>query len=95
VVLPKKKQIFVSRVYPDQTASKVLDYIKHKTKAKNITVEKFNLTYARYTSFFKISVPNGLFSTICSADFWPALMVVKEFETKNRNLSKKKIPVGT
>jgi len=39
-------------------------YVQHKIKAKNITVEKFNFTYARDTSSFKISVP-----IICSADF--------------------------
>jgi len=80
VVLPKH-QIFVSRLSPDQKASEVLDYIQHKTKAKNITVDKFNFTHARDTLSFLISVPNELFSTICSANFWAALMVVNEFES--------------
>jgi len=33
-----RKQILVSRLFPDQT-----DYIQHKTKAKNITVENLIL----------------------------------------------------
>jgi len=54
-----KKQI--SRASPDPKASEV--YIHYKTKDKNITVEKFKFTYfVYYTSSFKISVPNELFS---------------------------------
>jgi len=74
----------------DQTASEGLDYIQHKTNAKNITMEIFNFTYAKDTSSFKISVPSELFSTICSADFWPAFMVEKKFKTRNKNTSKRK-----
>jgi len=58
-------------------------------------VENFNYTYAGHTSSFKIYVPNEFFSTISSADFWLALMVVKGFETRNRNTSKIKRPVET
>lgn len=91
-VVPLKKQIFVSRLSPDQTSSDVLSYIQDKTKADNIKVEKFNFSYARDISSFKITVPNELFSTICSGDFWPDSMVVKEFEAKIKN--RKKGPVG-
>jgi len=80
-VVPLKKQIFVSRLFPDQTSSDVLSYIQDQTKADNIKVEKFNFSYARDISYFKITVPNELFSTICSGDFWPDSMVVKKFET--------------
>jgi len=45
-------------------------------------VEKFYFSYAREISSFKITVPNELFSTICSCDFRPDSMVVKEFEAK-------------
>jgi len=93
-VLPKW-QMFFSRLSSDQTASKVLDYLQHKTKTKNITMEKLNFTHAGDTSPFKITVPKELFSTTCSADFWPARIVVKEFETKNWNSSKRKRPEET
>jgi len=39
-------------------------------------VEKFNFSYARDISSFKVTVPNELFSTIWSGDFWPDRMVV-------------------
>jgi len=78
---------------PEKTASEVLDFIQHKIKAKNITVEKFNFTYARHTLPFKISVQIKLFSTICSAGYWPTPIVVKGFETRNKNTRKRKRPV--
>jgi len=88
-MVPLKKQIFVSQLSPDQTSS---DDIQDKTKVDNIKVEKFNFSYARDVSSFKITVPNELFSTICSGDFWPDGLVVKEFEAKINN--RKKGPVG-
>jgi len=66
-----------------------LKYIQHKT---NIAVETFNLTYARDTSSFKISVPYELFLTICSADFCPAPLVVREFEIKNMEERYSRVP---
>jgi len=87
-VVPLKREIFVSRLSPDQTSSDVLSYIQDKTKANNIKVENFNFFYARDISFFKITVPNELFSTICSRDFWPDSMVVKEFEANIKNRKK-------
>jgi len=84
-LVPLKKQIFVSRLSPDKTSSDVLSYIQDKTKADNIKVEKFNFSYARDISSFKITVLNELFSIICSGDFWPDNMVVKEFEAKIKN----------
>jgi len=91
-VVPLKKQIFVSRLYPDQTSSDVLSYIQDKTKADNIKVEKCNFSYARVISSFKITLPNEFFSTVCSGDFWPDSMVGIEFEAKIKN--RKKRPVG-
>jgi len=69
-----------------------LSYIQDKTKADNIKVEKLNFSYASDISSFKITVPNELFFDICSADFWPDSIVVKEFEAKIKN--RKKGPVG-
>jgi len=60
-VVPLKRQIFVSRLSADQTSSDVLSYIQDKTKADTIKVEKFNFSYARDISSFKITVPNELF----------------------------------
>jgi len=90
-VVPIKKQIFVSLLFPDLTLSDVLSYIQDKTKADNIKVEKFNFSYAWDISSFKITAPNELFSTICSGDFLADSMVVKKFEAKIKN--KKKGPV--
>jgi len=42
-VVPLRKQIFVSRLSPDQTSFDLLSYIEDKTKADNMKVEKFNL----------------------------------------------------
>jgi len=84
-VVPLKKQIFVSRLSPDQTSSDVFSYIQDKTKADNIKVEKFNFSYARDISSFKITVPNDLFRPYVRVIFG---RIVKEFEAKIKNTKK-------
>lgn len=89
--IPPTKQIFVSRLSPVQTSEDVMAFIRGKVGAEfsKVKVEKFKFSYARDISSFKINVPNVLFGTICSTNFWPEHVVVKEYEAK-----KKKRPVG-
>ncbi|KAH8356494.1 hypothetical protein KR200_001844, partial [Drosophila serrata] len=81
IAVPPTRHIFVSRLSPDQTSEDVLAFIQGKTRAEKIKikVEKFKFSYARDISSFKINVPNELFNTICSPNFWPEYIVVKEF----------------
>lgn len=88
--VPPSKTIFVSRLAPDLASEDVLAYIQGKTQAENIKVEKFKFSYARDISSFKINVSVQLFETICSGDFWPEHVVVKEYEARN----KRNRPVG-
>ncbi|KAH8283370.1 hypothetical protein KR054_000171, partial [Drosophila jambulina] len=77
--VPPSKTIFVSRLAPDLASEDVLAYIHLKTQAENKEVEKFKFSYARDISSFNISVPLKFFDTICSGDFWPEHVLVKEY----------------
>jgi hypothetical protein len=84
VGIPPRKQIFVSRLAPDLTSDDVMAFIQAKIQAAEIKVEKFKFSYERDVSSFKLCVPNDCFNHICTPDFWPAHIVVKEFEAKKK-----------
>ncbi|KAH8388812.1 hypothetical protein KR215_000936, partial [Drosophila sulfurigaster] len=83
VAVPPLKQIFVSRLSPDTTSDDVRAYIKSKSQAR-VKVDKFNFSYEREISSFKISVPAEQFSLMCSKEFWPEHLLVKEFVAKKK-----------
>jgi hypothetical protein len=94
VGVPQKKQIFVSRLAPELTSNDVKAYIQAKTQADDVKVEKFKFSYERDISSFKISAPNELLGIICSAQFWPEHVMVKEFEArKKKNRPPIKLPL--
>jgi len=82
--VPKRKQIFVSRLNPDLSSLDFTAYIRNKVQIDDLKVERFNFPYAREVSSFKIGVPCVHFATMCSANFWPVGIFVKEYEAKKK-----------
>jgi len=83
--VPQRKQIFVSRLNPDLSSLDITAYIRNKVQIDDLKVERFNFPYAREVSSFKIGVPCAYFALfLCSANFWPVGIFVKEFEAKKK-----------
>jgi len=85
--VPQRKQIFVSRLNPDLSSLDITAYIHNKVQIDDLMVERFNFTYAREVSSFKTGVPCAHFETMCSANFWPVGIFVKEYDAKKKENS--------
>jgi len=85
--VPQRKQTFVSRLNPDLSSLGITAYIRNKVQIDDLKVERFNFPYAREVSSFKTGVPCAHFATMCSANFWPVGIFVKEYEAKKKENS--------
>jgi len=89
--VPQRKLIFVSRLSPDLSSLDITAYICNKVQIDDLKVERFNFPYAREVSSFKIGVPCAHFATMCSANFCPAGIFVKEYEAKKKKIRSKEV----
>lgn len=88
VVSPKKKRktIFISRLASKNTEADVLHYIKTRAKTEDVVqVKKFEFSYPRKISSFKVTIPEALYEELIDAKFWPPNAFVREFEFKSNS----------
>jgi len=82
--VPQRKQIFVFRLNPNLSSLDITAYIHNKVQIDDLKVERFNFSYARKVSSFAI---------MCSPNFWPVGIFVKEYEAKKRKFVQRKLEI--
>jgi len=83
-VVPAKKELFISRLTPTTSAEDISSYVLKRLPSASISVFKFNFTYEREVSSFKISANNDTFDQIKLSTFWPKGIRVHEFTSRTR-----------
>lgn len=86
VVVPPRKTIFISRLSPDTSVDKIVNFIKlnfSEFNDKDCKVFKFNYSEPRDISSFRIIVPRKVFDVLIEQSFWPEGVLVREFIPRN------------
>lgn len=84
-VIPPMKTVFAARFAADTSEDDMRYYIKSKLNLDvNLKIFKFQYRDTRNTASFRIMVPDSVFETVVSPDFWPPRALVQEYIYKER-----------
>ncbi|XP_059223107.1 uncharacterized protein LOC131996929 [Stomoxys calcitrans] len=84
-VIPPMKTVFAARFAAVTSEDDMRYYIKSKLNLDvNLKIFKFQYRDTRNTASFRIMVPDSVFETVVSPDFWPPRALVQEYIYKER-----------
>jgi hypothetical protein len=86
----ERRFLVLSRIHPDTTSDKIVNFIRRKTGLTNIRCHLMiprgkTVNELEYVSF-KVGVEVDDYSTLMVPELWPAKVLVRDFEKRNRRL---------
>lgn len=83
-VVSSKKTVFAARFAADTSEEDISYYVKSQLRMDiDVNVFKFKYNEKRSKSSFKIILPEEVFTTVVSPDFWPPKAIIREYIYKD------------